>query len=809
MIKKNQSYIRELGEERDLSPDRQGEVRECMDGIAKEICGIYGLTMGKSEKGKREKNYSFHGTYQCVARYLTADTESGICIGIYGERSLEKKSRYCICIGTAHAFLHSKKETNEEERERLKKNRKQYYSFIDMKLRDGLCYTYKNMYGSGDEDIKTKDPRTIFVHKEKELKNKDENIIREFVKEKTDTVKDNDDDIEPCYLIEAETEDGKLRTEEELKAEVIKGVGLLMPYYKHIMDYPEIVKNMILYGPPGTGKTYITATYAVLICGWYTLDTLKNMNHSKIMERYHELEQEGRIGFTTFHQSYGYEDFIEGIRPVLDKEQKDGQNQSEEQKPEKSDNLEYTMEAGVFKAFCEKAKEESEKPYVFIIDEINRGNISRIFGELITLIEESKRKGEADERSVILPYSFSERGLYCACQGSAYIINANPEAEKDVDELKKIAKLMAVDEIHLLDATGKIYSGTIPEYYGYSFDSGEQMEYFKPMLEDKTLTMCQDVTPNTSEGKKIMYAITWDETGTRMIQVGIEPVRLLNEVKQNEMSSVVTNMPVYEGIRIFVADKESGKIYGATDSSDIGKKLDDIGITKKGDEEGKIFTGINEIDGENYRCSFYITGDYAVGVACSNSSNAESNAIALLIVGIYLTLAAVGIIYMYVKVNKAKIDELTGCLNRRAYKDDLSGISLASEFVYAALDVNGLKGVNDTLGHNAGDELIHGAAECMKQCFGSYGKVYRIGGDEFVSIIFVDESELKKIREDFDEVISHWSGAMVNKISISCGYVYSREKNWESFEEIASEADIRMYEAKEKYYSVEGRDRRK
>ena len=420
-------YIRELGEERDLSPDRQGEVRECMDGIAKEICGIYGLTMGKSEKGKREKNYSFHGTYQCVARYLTADTESGICIGIYGERSLEKKSRYCICIGTAHAFLHSKKETNEEESERLKKNRKQYYSFIDMKLRDGLCYTYKNMYGSGDEDIKTKDPRTIFVHKEKELKNKDENIIREFVKEKTDTVKDNDDDIEPCYLIEAETEDGKLRTEEELKAEVIKGVGLLMPYYKHIMDYPEIVKNMILYGPPGTGKTYITATYAVLICGWYTLDTLKNMNHSKIMEIYHELEQEGRIGFTTFHQSYGYEDFIEGIRPVLDKEKTDAQNQSEEQKSEKSRNLEYTMEAGVFKAFCEKA-EKSKKPYVFIIDEINRGNISRIFGELITLIEESKRKGEADERSVILPYS----GLPFSVPSNVYIIGTMNTADRSI-----------------------------------------------------------------------------------------------------------------------------------------------------------------------------------------------------------------------------------------------------------------------------------------------------------------------------------------------------------------------------------------
>ena len=388
-----------------------------------------------------------------------------------------------------------------------------------------------------------------------------------------------------------------------------------------------------------------------------------------------------------------------------------------------------------------------------ILNWINNRNISKMSEVLLDRVVNVIEKNEQDEKDMIA--SLKEDYIVRA-KAVAYIINANPEAEKDVDELKKIAKLMAVDEIHLLDATGKIYSGTIPEYYGYSFDSGEQMEYFKPMLEDKTLTMCQDVTPNTSEGKKIMYAITWDETGTRMIQVGIEPVRLLNEVKQNEMSSVVTNMPVYEGIRIFVADKESGKIYGATDSS-----------------------------------------------------NAESNAIALLIVGIYLTLAAVGIIYMYVKVNKAKIDELTGCLNRRAYKDDLRGISLASEFVYAALDVNGLKGVNDTLGHNAGDELIHGAAECMKQCFGSYGKVYRIGGDEFVSIIFVDESELKKIREDFDEVISHWSGAMVNKISISCGYVYSREKNWESFEEIASEADIRMYEAKEKYYSVEGRDRRK
>lgn len=78
----------------------------------------------------------------------------------------------------------------------------------------------------------------------------------------------------------------------------------------------------------------------------------------------------------------------------------------------------------------------------------------------------------------------------------SYIIDADPEVEYDVDE------------IHLFDEQGYIYSGSVPEYFGYSFNSGTQMEYFKPMLEDKSLTMCQDVTPNTSEAKEMMYAIT-------------------------------------------------------------------------------------------------------------------------------------------------------------------------------------------------------------------------------------------------------------------------------------------------------------
>lgn len=181
-----------------------------------------------------------------------------------------------------------------------------------------------------------------------------------------------------------------------------------------------------------------------------------------------------------------------------------------------------------------------------ILNWINNRNTAKMSEVLLERVVNVIEKNEDNESDMV---SSLKEDYIVRAKAVAYIINAKPEAETDVDELKKIADLMSVDEIHIFDSTGKIYSGTIPKYYGKSFDSGEQIGYFKPMLEDKTLTMCQDVTPNTSEGKKMMYAITWDETGTRMVQVGIEPVRLLNEVKQNEISSIVENMPEPESLQ--------------------------------------------------------------------------------------------------------------------------------------------------------------------------------------------------------------------------------------------------------------------
>lgn len=178
--------------------------------------------------------------------------------------------------------------------------------------------------------------------------------------------------------------------------------------------------NQILFGPAGTGKTYHTINHAVAIIDGLTEEEVKKKSRKDLKDRFDDLVGANQIRFVTFHQSFSYEDFVEGIRA----------------QPAEKKEISFSVKPGVFKQICDEAKKSkadnnSPKSYVLIIDEINRGNISRVFGELITLIEDSKRAGASEALSVTLPYS----GDVFSVPSNLYIIGTMNSSDRSLTGL--------------------------------------------------------------------------------------------------------------------------------------------------------------------------------------------------------------------------------------------------------------------------------------------------------------------------------------------------------------------------------------
>lgn len=214
-----------------------------------------------------------------------------------------------------------------------------------------------------------------------------------------------------------------------------------------------------------------------------------------------------RYVFTTFHQSFSYEDFIEGIKPIV---------YEDEQNPDKGKQVIYDIKPGLFKKIVKEANEDRENDYAIFIDEINRGNIANIFGELITLIEDDKRIDTDNYIPARLPYSNEDFGvppnlyiigtmntadrsveaLDTALRRRFSFIEMNPEPEKlNTDQFKCVG----IDLEALLKAINARIEKLLDKDYciGHSYlmtikDRNEPLEELKIIFQNKILPLLQE-----------------------------------------------------------------------------------------------------------------------------------------------------------------------------------------------------------------------------------------------------------------------------------------------------------------------------
>lgn len=285
-----------------------------------------------------------------------------------------------------------------------------------------------------------------------------------------------------------------------------------------------------------------------------------------------------------------------------------------------------------------------------------RQNALRIFDQIGQILEENSSELER------------VRGEYeSMCLNDArtvaYILECRPEARNDVEELKKIAAGVEVDEIHIFDVTGKIVAGTHPEYYGYSFDSGEQMGFFKPLLWNYALELVQDISPNTAEGKLVQYSALWSEDRSFILQIGMYPSTVLRATEKNELSYIFSLLRTGVGYSLYAVDPETEKVAGATVVADTGKGISEVGFeTEQLAAGGAFYAKVNQVN--SYCMAKKIGENYVVwATPVSGFAKTVFTNDLLLLAG--LILIAVILVYAVLKITSRAVIDQIGRINEK------------------------------------------------------------------------------------------------------------------------------------------------
>jgi len=229
-------------------------------------------------------------------------------------------------------------------------------------------------------------------------------------------------------------------------------------------------------------------------------------------------------------------------------------------------------------------------------------NAFQIFGQVSQIL---------DENSDALKVAQEEYETKCLnnARTVAYILEYNAEARDSVEELKKIAENVEVDEIHIFNTDGVIVSGTHPEHWGLSLDSGEQIGFFKPLLTDHSLELVQEIAPNTARGKLVQYSALWSEDRSFIVQIGNYPDTVVRATEKNELSYIFSLLRAGVGYSLHAIDPDTAAVVGSTVEENVGRDAVELGFRKeKLTSEDPFFARVDGVGsfclsrkiGENY-----------------------------------------------------------------------------------------------------------------------------------------------------------------------------------------------------------------